>query len=62
MITIHIEEYVNGFSIVGYDPKDGKFLNEIYEERIHILKALEDWVSSEIKKDFERKVPYAATM
>jgi hypothetical protein len=62
MITIHIEEYINGFSIVGWDPKDGKFLNEIHEERIHVLKALEEWITSEIVKDFERREPYASTM
>lgn len=62
MITIVIDEYVNGFSLVGYDWKDGKFLNEIHEERVEALKVLERWIKDEIIDELQRRVDNASTM
>jgi hypothetical protein len=55
MITIHIDEYVNGFTLRGFDNKDGYFLNEIHEERIEALKALYNWVGRELKKELDKR-------
>jgi len=51
MITIHIDDYVNGFTLRGFDNKDGYFLNEIHEERVEVLKVLLSWVDKEVKKE-----------
>jgi hypothetical protein len=63
MITIQIDEYINGFSAVGYDSDTRKkFLSEVQEERIEILKVIERWVKDEIINDLERRVSNASTM
>lgn len=56
MIQIHINPFINGFSIVGYDSDTGKkFLDEIQEERVVILEALQKWVTREIVAELERR-------
>ena len=55
MITITIDEYVNGYSIKGYDNKDGYFLNEVAKDRVEALKPLERWVRCEIIRDLQRR-------
>jgi hypothetical protein len=63
MIEISIKEYVNGFSVSGYDWKTGdKFLNEIHEEKLDALKAIEVWVKGEIIKELEVRCKNASTM
>lgn len=59
LTTIHIDEYVNGFSVRVYDPKDGFAVNEIHEEKIEALRAVLDWVSNDIKKELALKQTYA---
>lgn len=60
MIQITIDEYINGFSVRGYDTKDGYFLNEIHEERLEALRALENWVKKEMIDELQRRVNYAS--
>lgn len=62
MITITLDEYINGFGLRGYDLKDGYFLNEIQEERLEALKVLERWVKDEIIRELERRVHHASEM
>jgi hypothetical protein len=62
MIQITVDEYVNGFSVRGYDTKDGYFLNEIHEERLEALLAVETWIKNEMITELERRVHHAATM
>lgn len=61
MIQITIDcDFINGCTIRGYDLKDGYFLNEIHEERIEVLKALETWVKQEQIKEYQRRIPNAS--
>lgn len=59
MIQITIDEYINGFSVRGYDTKDGYFLNEIQEERLEALRVLESWVKKEMIDELQRRVDHA---
>jgi hypothetical protein len=62
MITITIDEYVNGFSVIGHDWKDGKFINEIHEEKIEVLKTIERWAACEIILELKRRNENASIM
>jgi hypothetical protein len=53
MIQINLNEYINGYSLIGYDLKDGKFLNEISERKVDLLLAIQEWVKKEIKNELE---------
>jgi hypothetical protein len=55
MITIEIDEFVNGYSLVGFDNKDGYFFNEINEDKLEVLEALKRWTNQEIFKELGKR-------
>lgn len=62
MTTITIDEYVNGFGVRVYDPKDGYSLNEFHEEKVDALKALRTVIDNQILKEYQGRINYAATL
>lgn len=63
MITIQIDEYINGFSVVGYDSHTRKkFIDEIHEEKVNALKSVYWWINSELEDELQRRQSNASTM
>lgn len=63
MLTLTIDEVVNGFVVRAYDSKQvGYLLNEFHEERLDALKVVERLFRDEIIGELERRTKYAATL
>lgn len=63
MLTVSIDEIVNGFVIRAYDSSGTKYaLNEFREERLEALKLVERFFRDEIEKELERRINNASTM
>lgn len=61
MQTITIDEFVNGFSLRGFDTKTAQyFLNETTDERLDALRRVSRWVNDQIIKELEAKQAYAS--
>ena len=53
-----IKEHINGYSCSGFYVVDGKsktVLDEIYEEKMDVLKAIFNWVNNEIELEMKKK-------
>jgi hypothetical protein len=55
MLTITIDEYVNGFAVRVHEKYDGYAVNEIHEEKIDAIKAAVSYLNQEIFKDLKRR-------
>jgi hypothetical protein len=55
MITITIDEYVNGFGVRVHEKYDGYAINEFHEEKIDALKAVNTYINTELIKDLKRR-------
>ena len=56
MLSATIEEYVNGYAVRVVDYKKYKReVDEIHEERIDALKAIQQWAAREILEELKRR-------
>jgi len=53
MLTAHVDDFVNGFSVSVYDTKDGYLVREVTETRLEALKALHNSVLDLLTKERE---------
>lgn len=63
MITITIDEYINGFGVRVFDSKRGEYaVDEIHEERLEALKAVERYFIPELLKEYDLRKSNASLM
>lgn len=58
-LAINVDEYRNGYGVVGMNEFD-VVLDEVHEEYLETLKAIETWIKSEIIDELERRTSDAS--
>jgi hypothetical protein len=61
MLKMEIESFINGFSVIVYDNKDGYLVREVTETNLEALKVLQTALIKLLSKELDRLLN-AATM